>query len=170
MKQEKLIVWEIQHLALTEPQDPINYKLTNKPITFQYSINQQRPATIPRVHPLIIGVSLLFKDCTHTYTHTHKHTHTHTHKYKYTQARARAHTHARARACTHTHTNTHTHTYTYTHIHTHIHTHTHKHHVMYILTKRQLNVWQEKQDRISSDTLISLKHILLMSTRKYAME
>jgi hypothetical protein len=75
IKQEKLTVQNLQYLALDEPQSPINSKLTKKPITFHYSINQKCPAPIPRVHLLIIAVSLFFKERTHMCACTHTHPH-----------------------------------------------------------------------------------------------
>jgi len=54
------------HPVLDDPNSCINWKFTNKPITFRCSINRQHPAQILRVRPLIIGVCWCLIDYVNT--------------------------------------------------------------------------------------------------------
>jgi hypothetical protein len=51
---------KLQYLALDDLESSVNQKLTNRPITFDCSINWQHPAWILRVSPLIVGILLVF--------------------------------------------------------------------------------------------------------------
>lgn len=63
---------ELKYLAMHYPESSINQKMTERPITFHYSINCQHPVPI---QSLIINYVCLVG---HARTHTCMHTHTHT--------------------------------------------------------------------------------------------